>query len=128
MNQNKLIYAEEAYEIQGAIFEVYKTIGCGFLEPVYQECLEKEFTLQDIPFESQTELKLDYKGEILKQTYKPDFICFDNIIVEIKAVKELTNEHQAQVINYLKATDMELGLLVNFGAYPKTEIKRLINL
>jgi len=128
MNQNKLIYAEEAYELQGAIFEVYKTIGCGFLEAVYQECLEKEFTLQDIPFESQTELKLDYKGEILKQTYKPDFICFDNIIVEIKAVKELTNEHQAQVINYLKATDMELGLLVNFGSYPKAEIKRLINL
>jgi len=124
MNQNKLIYAEEAYELQGAIFEVYKTIGCGFLEAVYQECLEKEFTLQDIPFESQTELKLDYKGEILKQTYKPDFICFDNIIVEIKAVKELTNEHQAQVINYLKATDMELGLLVNFGSYPKAEIKR----
>lgn len=128
MNQNKLIYAEEAYELQGAIFEVYKTIGCGFLEAVYQECLEKEFTLQDIPFESQTELKLDYKGEILKQTYKPDFICFDNIIVEIKAVKELTNEHQAQVINYLKATDMELVLLVNFGSYPKAEIKRLINL
>jgi len=128
MNQNKLIYAEEAYELQGAIFEVYKTIGCGFLEAVYQECLEKEFTLQDIPFESQTELKLDYKGEILKQTYKPDFICFDNIIVEIKAVKELTNEHQAQVINYLKATDMELGSLVNFGSYPKAEIKRLINL
>jgi GxxExxY protein len=128
MNQNKLIYAEEAYEIQGAIFEVYKVIGCGFLEAVYQECLEKEFTLQDIPFESQIELKIDYKGQILKQTYKPDFICFDKIIVEIKAVKELTKEHQAQVINYLKATDMRLGLLVNFGSYPKVEIKRLINL
>jgi GxxExxY protein len=128
MNQNKLIYAEEAYEIQGAIFEVYKVIGCGFLEAVYQECLEKEFTLQDIPFESQIELKIDYKGQILKQTYKPDFICFDKIIVEIKAVKELTKEHQAQVINYLKATDMRLGLLVNFGSYPKAEIKRLINL
>jgi GxxExxY protein len=128
MNQNKLIYAEEAYEIQGAIFEVYKVIGCGFLEAVYQECLEKEFTLQDIPFESQIELKIDYKGQILKQTYKPDFICFDKIIVEIKAVKELTKEHQAQVINYLRATDMRLGLLVNFGSYPKVEIKRLINL
>jgi GxxExxY protein len=128
MNQNKLIYAEEAYEIQGAIFEVYKVIGCGFLEAVYQECLEKEFTLQDIPFESQIELKIDYKGQTLKQTYKPDFICFDKIIVEIKAVKELTKEHQAQVINYLKATDMRLGLLVNFGSYPKVEIKRLINL
>lgn len=131
MNQGKLLYADEAYEIQGAIFEVYKEIGCGFLEAVYQECLEKEFTIQDIHFEAQSEqseLKIEYKGEFLKQTYKPDFICFDEIIVEIKAVKELTKEHQAQVINYLKATDMKLGLLVNFGSYPKVEIKRLINI
>lgn len=128
MNQGKLLYADEAYEIQGAIFEVYKEIGCGFLEAVYQECLEKEFTIQDIHFEAQSELKIEYKGEFLKQTYKPDFICFDEIIVEIKAVKELAKEHQAQVINYLKATDMKLGLLVNFGSYPKVEIKRLINI
>jgi GxxExxY protein len=69
MDQNKLIYAEEAYEIQGAIFEVYKEIGCGFLEAVYQECLEREFTLQNIPYESQLELEIEYKGKSLKQTY-----------------------------------------------------------
>ena len=123
----ELIYANEAYKIQGAVFEVYREIGCGFLEAVYQECLEEEFRRQAIPFLSQAELQIEYKGEILKQTYKPDFICYDKIIVELKAVKEIVNENQAQVINYLKVTGMELGLLVNFGSYPKVEIKRLIN-
>lgn len=121
------LYSDNTYEIRGAIFEVYKEIGCGFLEAVYQECLEKEFEYQKIPFEPQYELNIAYKGEILKQKYKPDFICYDKIIVEIKAVKELTNEHQAQIINYLKVSDMELGLLVNFGSYPKVEIQRFIN-
>ncbi len=122
----KILYAEEAYKIQGAAFEVYKEMGCGFLEAVYQECLENEFLLQGIPFSSQLELKLKYKGKTLMQTYKPDFICYGKIIVEIKAVKEFTNEHQAQVLNYLKSTGMELGLLINFGSHPKAEIKRLI--
>jgi GxxExxY protein len=122
----ELFYAEEAYKIQGAAFEVYKEIGCGFLEAVYQECLENEFLLQGIPFSSQFELKLKYKGRALKQTYKTDFICYGKIIVEIKAVKEYTNEHQAQVLNYLKATGMELGLLINFVSYPKAGTKRLI--
>lgn len=126
--RNDIVYKEESYKIQGAIFEVYKEIGSGFLEAVYQECLEKEFKSQGIPFESQVFLDIEYKGELLTQKYKPDFICYDNIIVELKAVKELANEHQAQVINYLKATEMELGLLVNFCSYPKVEIKRLINL
>ncbi|MFN5947696.1 MAG: GxxExxY protein, partial [Pirellulaceae bacterium] len=111
--------------IQGAIFDVYREMGCGFLESVYQECLEKEFRLQNIPFVSQAELKLTYKGEPLLQTYKPDFICFNQIIVELKAVKAIAPEHQAQVINYLKATGMKLGLLVNFGDYPKATIIRL---
>ncbi len=122
----EILYAEEAYKIQGAAFEVYKEIGCGFLEAVYQECLENEFLLQGIPFSSQSELKLKYKGKALMQTYKPDFICYGKIIVEIKAVKEFTNEHQAQTINYLKATGMKLGLLINFGSHPKAEVKRLI--
>ncbi|WP_372772403.1 GxxExxY protein [Mangrovibacterium sp.] len=122
----ELIHADEAYRIRGAIFEVYKEVGCGFLEAVYQECLEIEFGLQGIPFSSQVLLDLEYKGQQLEKVYKPDFICYDKIIVEIKAVKELTNEHQAQVLNYLKATRMELGLLVNFGSYPMAEIKRLI--
>ncbi len=122
-----LLFKEESYAIQGAIFSVYNEMGCGFLEAVYQECLEKEFTERSIPFHAQFDLKLHYKGSELRQTYKPDFICFDKIILEIKAVKALAPEHAAQLLNYLKATGLELGLLVNFGAYPKTEIKRIAN-
>ena len=127
MKDSNLIYREESYKIQGAIFEVYKEVGSGFLEDVYQECLEKEFTLQSLPFVAQHQLPLEYKGEILKKKYIPDFICYDKIIVELKAVDKINNKHKAQVINYLKATDFELGLLVNFGAHPKVEVIRLIN-
>ena len=122
---NKIILKEESYKIQGAVFEVYREMGCGFLEAVYQECLEKELIKQNIPFVAQAELSLYYKGEKLKQTYKPDFICHNKIILELKAVKETAPEHKAQLINYLKATNMKLGLLVNFGAHPKAEIIRL---
>jgi len=102
-------------------------MGCGFLEAVYQECLEKELTQRAIPFVAQQPLQLAYKkGENLRQTYKPDLICYGQIIVEIKAVKDIAPEHQAQVLNYLKATGMKLGLLVNFGTYPKASITRLV--
>jgi GxxExxY protein len=121
----KILYQEESYAIQGAVFEVYRELGFGFLEPVYQECLEKELGNRKIPFTAQPELVLTYKGETLKQTYKPDLICYDRIIVELKAVKEIVPEHLAQVINYLKASGMRLGLLVNFGAYPKATVHRL---
>lgn len=120
------LYSDETYKIRGAIFEVYNEMGCGFLEAVYQECLELEFKRKGIPFFTQYEISLSYKEEELSKKYKPDFLCFDNIIVEIKAVKELTNEYQAQLINYLKATGMEIGLLINFGSHPNVEIKRLI--
>lgn len=123
----KVLFPDECFAIQGAIFNVYTEMGCGFLEAVYQECLEKELSKCDIPFQSQVELQLSYKGEKLKQTYKPDFICFEKIIVEIKAVKEIGSEHKAQLLNYLKATGLELGLLVNFGSYPKTQIIRIAN-
>ncbi len=123
----KVLFPDECFTIQGAIFDVYTEMGCGFLEAVYQECLEKEFTNRTIPFQPQVELQLNYKGEPLKQTYKPDFICYEKIIVEIKAVKELGAEHKAQLLNYLKATGLELGLLVNFASYPKTEIIRIAN-
>jgi len=123
---SELIFEEESYQIRGAVFEVYREMGCGFLEPVYQECLEKELHHNKVPFVAQRELILHYKGERLNQIYKPDFICFDCIIVEIKAVKELANEHRAQVYNYLKATGMKLGFLVNFGHYPKVEIERIV--
>ena len=120
------LYTDETYKIRGAIFEVYKEMGCGFLESVYQECMEIELKQRGIPFFAQYEVSLSYKEQKLKQKYIPDFLCFDNIVVEIKAVKELTNKHQAQVINYLKATGIEIGLLVNFGNYSNVEIKRLI--
>lgn len=120
-----LIYEEESFAIRGAVFEVYREMGCGFLEAVYQECLERELRLREIPFVVQPELTLTYRGERLQQTYKPDFVCFDKVILELKAVKEIAPEHEAQVINYLKATGTKLGLLINFGAYPKATVKRL---
>ena len=95
----KILFKEECYEIQGAIFEVYREMGCGFLESVYQECLEKELRKRRIPFVAQQELQLTYKGEPLQQTYRPDLICYGQIIVELKAVKDIAPEHKAQVIN-----------------------------
>ena len=125
--KEELLFKDECYAIQGAIFEVYREMGCGFLEAVYQECLEKEFRSRELPFEAQKELLLSYKSQPLSQTYKPDFICYGNIIVELKSVKEIASEHKAQLLNYLKATGLELGLMVNFGAYPKVEIVRIAN-
>jgi GxxExxY protein len=123
---NKILYKDEVYAIQGAVFDVYREMGCGFLEPVYQECLEKELKVRGIPFESQKELKLSYKGEALNLIYKPDFVCYSTIIVELKAVKAIDDVHRAQVFNYLKATGLRLGLLVNFGHYPKATVERII--
>ena len=122
----EMIYPEESYAIQGAAFEVYKDKGCGFLEAVFQECMEIELELRGIPFAAQQHLKLTYKGRELKQRYIPDLVCFDKIIVELKAVKEINDEHKAQVFNYLKATGYKLGLLINFGHYPKVEIIRIV--
>ena len=124
-NHEKILFKEECYQIQGAIFEVYREMGCGFLEAVYQECLGRELSTRGIPFVAQPDLTLAYKGEPLRQTYKPDFICFGKIILELKAVKETGAEHKAQVINYLKTTGMKLGLLFNFGTHPKVAITRL---
>ena len=122
-----IIYKEDSYKLNGAFFEVYKEKGCGFLEDVYQECLEIEFELQGIEFVAQYPLKLEYKKRPLRKKYIPDFICFGKIIVEIKAVKEITDEHRAQLQNYLKATGYKLGLLANFGHYPKVQIERIAN-
>lgn len=120
-----ILFKDESYAIQGAIFEVYRQMGCGFLESVYQECLEIEFRERSIPYVSQQDLQLFYKGRMLKQRYIPDFICYDQIIVELKAVKQVAPEHKAQVLNYLKASKMKLGILVNFGDYPKATVTRL---
>lgn len=119
-------YREECYQIQGAIFDVYREMGCGFLEAVYQECLAKEFSRRGIPFGVHQELRLFYKGEPLRQTYIPDFICHESIIVELKALAVTTGEHKAQVLNYLKATGLRLGLLVNFGCHPKATVERIV--
>jgi GxxExxY protein len=122
----ELLYPSESYRIIGACFEVYKELGPGFLEAVYQESLEIEFDLQNIPFHSQPELPLVYKGRKLQRCYKPDFLCYDGIIVEIKAVGELNDVFRAQLMNYLKATRMRLGLLVNFNHHPKLEHERIV--
>ena len=123
----KIVYKEESYRIIGACFEVYKEKGTGFLEAVYQECLAMEFASSAIPYEEKMDLKLRYKGQALKQFYQPDFFCFGRIIVEIKAVKQLKDEHRAQIINYLKSTSVKLGLLVNFGHHPGLEYERFVN-
>jgi GxxExxY protein len=121
-----IIHKLESFEIMGACFEVYKEKGNGFVESVYQECLEMELGDRKIPFKAQVELALAYKGRPLKSKFKPDFICYDKIVLELKAVTGLSDEHRAQVHNYLRATGMKLGLLVNFCHYPKLEYERIV--
>jgi len=121
----EIIYKKESYAIIGACFELYNEKGCGFLEPVYQECLAIEFEYQRTSAIAKPSLVLSYRGRILKQTYEPDYVCFEKIIVELKAVSALADEHRAQLLNYLHATGFELGLLVNFGHYPKLDYERI---
>jgi GxxExxY protein len=121
-----IVYKEDSYKIMGACFEVYNEKGFGFHEAVYQECMELELGFQSIPFQSQQELKLNYTGHALKQKYIPDILCFDTIVVELKAVSALTDEHRGQVLNYLRATGMNLGLLINFGTPKKLEWERIV--
>jgi GxxExxY protein len=121
-----ILFKNECYEIVGACIEVYNEKGSGFLEAVYQECLGIEFLLRKVPYVAQPQLELAYKGRSLTQKYVPDYICHDQIIVELKVAKQLTDEHRAQVFNYLKATGFRLGVLINFGHYPKLEWERII--
>ena len=116
--------AKEAYEIQGAVFEVYRSLGAGFLEAVYQESLGIALNARLLPFVSQPPLRLQYKGRALRQTYAPDFICFETVVIELKAVNTLAPEHRAQTFNYLRASGLRLGLLVNFGSTPGVQIER----
>ncbi|MBN1287691.1 MAG: GxxExxY protein [Anaerolineae bacterium] len=122
----EIIYREEAYKIVGAAMEVYNQLGNGFLEAVYQEALAIEFGLRGIPFQEQAPLTIQYKGQPLKQRYVADYIAYDKIIVEIKAIQQLGLNEQAQTINYLKTTDFQLGLLINFGSPRKLEYKRVV--
>jgi len=122
----EILYKEESYRIVGACFVMYREKGCGFLEPVYQECMEMELRPQGVPYIVKQSLALEYKGSPLRCTYEPDFICYDKIVLELKAVTELADAHRAQVQNYLKATGLKLILLVNFGHYPKAQVERIV--
>lgn len=113
-NQN-LLFKEETYKLIGICMTVHKELGCGFLEAVYAEALEIELKEKGIPFKREVALYINYKGQPLNKTYVADFICYDKIIVELKAVNYLEGIHEAQVLNYLKATGFKLGILINFG-------------
>ena len=112
---NTFYYKLETYNIRGAIFAVHHELGNGFLERVYQDALELEFQERGIPYEREKSIQVMYKGKPLGEPYRADFVCYDKIIVELKAVEKLQGIHRSQVVNYLKATGMKLGLLVNFG-------------
>ena len=122
-----ILHEKESYAIMGACFEVYKDKGCGFTESIYQECLEIEFSFLGLPIVVQPQLPMTYRGRTLKHHFVPDFICYEKVILEIKAVGKLTDEHRSQVLNYLHATGHQLGLLVNFGHFPKVEYERIAN-
>jgi GxxExxY protein len=121
-----LLFKEETFRIRGAVFEVSRQLGTGFLEAVYQEALALELESQGIPFAGSPALGIAYKGVLLAQTYRPDFVCFGSVILELNAVRELAPEHRAQVLNYLKASGLRVGLLVNFGCAPKARVERLV--
>ncbi|RUA34938.1 MAG: GxxExxY protein [Bacteroidetes bacterium] len=119
------ILKEECYQVIGCCMNVHNELGCGFLEPVYQEALSIELGLKNIPFEKEKELEIIYKGHVLMKKYFADFVCYNKLIVELKAVKELAKEHTSQLLNYLHATGNRVGLLINFGS-AKLEFKRVI--
>ena len=121
-----LIYKEEPYQIIGVAIEVYNELGSGFLESVYQEAMEIESRKRNLPFTSQKELKIKYKEFTLYKEYNADLIYFESVLVELKALERLSGKEESQVINYLKATGLKLGLLINFGSNKKLEWKRFI--
>jgi GxxExxY protein len=121
----ELLFKNEVYAIIGAAMDVYNHLGPGFSEAIYQEAMEIETVLRQIPNNPQQDIFIDYKGTELKQFFKPDFICFEKIIVEIKAIDRLTSREEAQLLNYLKATGMPVGVLINFGADKNLEWKRM---
>jgi GxxExxY protein len=123
---DELLYRDEVYRIIGACMAAHKDKGNGFVEPVYQDALEIELELSGLPFDAQRNYRIHYRDRPLKHTYTPDLLCFDKIIVELKAAKALTDEHPAQLLNSLKVTGLPLGLLVNFGSYPRLEWERIV--
>ena len=123
---SNLLFKDEAFRIIGACMEVHKNLGCGFLESVYQEALEIELSLCNIPFEKEKPLNIFYKNNQLDRHYRVDFVCFGKIILELKALISLKTEHIGQILNYLKATNFQLGMLVNFGE-SSLKFKRVVN-
>lgn len=121
-----LIYQNESYAIRGAAMRVYNLLGSGFLEAVYQEALEIELDKRHVPYEKEKELDVYYDGIRLGKKYVADFVCYDKIIIELKAVKELDDSHRSQIYNYLKATGFKLGFLINFGKYDELQIERKV--
>ena len=121
----ELIYENETYQIIGAAMGTHRELGCGFLEAVYKEALEIEFKVRNIPYQKEVKLDIYYKEQLLNKYYMADFICFDKVIVEVKALSELTPEHESQLINYLTATRLKTGLLLNFGK-KNLEYKRMV--
>ena len=123
---DELAFRDEVYAVVGAAIEVHRELGTGFLEAVYQEALERELTLRGITFEAQRALVIHYRGQPLSKAYVCDLLCFDKVLVELKAMDRLTGREEAQVINYLKAAGLPVGLLINFGAHGKLEWRRLV--
>ncbi|WP_372641002.1 GxxExxY protein [Ancylomarina sp.] len=124
-NSEEYIYKNECYEIIGCCMSVHSELGAGFLEAIYQEALEFEFNREALPFEKEVGIEVSYRGEKLNKNYFADFICYGEIIIELKAVKTLEDSHYAQLLNYLKATEKKIGLLINFGA-KSLQYKRVI--
>jgi len=123
---SELLLKEEVFRIVGAAMTVSQSLGSGFLEAVYQEAMEIELIECRIPFEPQKRIRIHYKDRLLKKEYIADFLCFNSIIVEIKAIKKIADLDEAQLLNYLNATKLPLGLIINFGV-PKLEWKRFAN-
>jgi len=121
----ELLYKEEVYAIVGAAMEVHRVLGCGFLEAVYQEAMGIELAQKNIPFLPQVELLVQYKGSLLKKCYVVDFIVYEKIIVELKAQEQLLSKDEAQILNYLKASGKEVGVLINFGS-ERLQWKRIV--
>jgi GxxExxY protein len=123
-----LLFRDESFNLIGAAIAVHSELGSGFLEAVYQEALEVEFRKRQIPFKSQAPLPIYYSGQLLEKSYIADFICYEEIIIELKALNKLSNKERAQVINYLKASKLQLAWLINFGSDPPLERERLVRL
>jgi GxxExxY protein len=123
--QEDALFGQETYQIIGAAMAVHRALGHGFLEAVYQEALALEFIEKKIPFVKEQALEIQYKGKSLRKKYYADFLCYDQIIIELKAMEGIHNDHLTQVLNYLKATNLKLGLLLNFGT-PSLQYKRII--